>query len=95
MQGSDQMIFRNGSLFKELLHEFILTFGNQFDQSFVGCFCRLLQTGRNGSFFPLAITTKRVRVGFHRDQIHHAGKILFAADRELYRHNLTSEGIAE
>ena len=95
VESCDQVIFRNRSLFEELLHELVFAFGHQLDQCLMGLFCFLGKFGGKGTFFALSVSSQGIGVRLHRDQIHDAGKIALSPDGQKYRNHLPSENIAQ
>ena len=84
MEGGDQMLLRDRSLGKELLHQFVLAFRYQLHQRLVRRLCRRLHLCRNLPDLALAIAARRVIERLHRDQIDDTLKALAVGNRQLY-----------
>ena len=89
------MLFRNGAVIEELLHQLVLALGNDFHQLVMGRFGSRLQLGGNRTFFAFAVAAHLVGVGLHGDQIYYACQALFAANGNLHRNDLAAKGVAQ
>src|ERR1700722_20537130 len=79
----DEIVYRQSALVEKFLHKLIVPFGYQFDQRFVAELGFFGEGLRN--FFNLgdAVAVGRINQILHGDQVHHAEKTLFPADRKL------------
>src|ERR1700733_3846705 len=85
MQRGDQVRFRNRSLLEELLHQFVLAFRDELDESLVS----RLRIGENPlwnlPYLTMSISIRLVEKRLHRHQIHHAMKSMLINDWQLHR----------
>ncbi len=83
MKTCDDMLFRQSSILKELLHQFILAGSDGFHQDVVCSFCCFLHRCRNRSFFSLSISTRRVEISFHGDQVYDSAEVFFLSNGKV------------
>src|SRR5580704_2129144 len=82
-QAIDDVLHRQGSLFKELFEQRVVTFSHHFDQRFVRLLRGVREIVWNGNFLALAVAIGGVGVGLHADGVDDAFEILFGADGKL------------
>ena len=81
----------DGAFAEELLHHFVVAFGDHFDDLFVG-FLGFIDE-RVGNFLDLgfAVAIGGVEVRFHGDQIDDPAEAAFGADGQLERHDSSAK----
>src|SRR3569833_322937 len=96
VQRRDQVLLWNRSLCEELLHQLVLTFGNQLDQRFMRLFCLLRNTGRNlACDLASAIAIRRVMERLHRDEVYDTMKSARIRDGQLHRNAVASPSLVQ
>ena len=95
VQAGDDVLFGDGALVEELLHQRVIAFGNQFHQPLVRGLGLLGHVGGDGADRRLAVAAHLVGVGLHLHQVDDAGEALFGADGQLHRNDGASKGGGE
>ena len=95
MQRRNQVFFRDGALFEELLHQLVIAFRDQLHQLFMRFLSGRREVGRDFAFLAFTVATEFVGVGLHLDQVDDAGEALLLADRELQGNDCAPESTAE
>ena len=95
MERRDQVLLRDRALLKVFFHQLVFAFGDEFDQLLVRFLRNVSHVRRDRTFFALAAAAHLVGVGLHADQVHNAGKILLAADRQLEWGDGASERVGQ
>jgi len=95
MNAGDDVLLGNRPGIEELTHQFVIAFGDQFDE---GLMCGLGLLGHvGGDIFDAgaAVAAHLIVVGLHLDQIDDALKVLFGSDGELDGNDVTAKGRGE
>ena len=92
MQSGDDVLFVDGALLEELLHELVVALGHQFDQALVRGLGLFFHVGGNRADLRLAVAAHLVGVGVHLDQVDDAGKALLRAHGQLNGNHGAAEG---
>ncbi len=83
VERGDEVLFGDGALAEELLHQFIFAFSDDFNESFVRGLCVVLHRIGNLGYFAAAIAIRRVEIGLHRHQVDYSVKAMLVDDGKL------------
>ena len=83
VERGDEVIFGDGSLFKELFHQLVLAFGDELDQGLVGFLGGVGHSGGDFSGLAAAVAVGRVVEGLHGDEVDHALEAVGVDDGKL------------
>ena len=95
MDAGDDVLLGNGSGIEKLAHQFVIAFGDEFDESFMRGFGLLGHVGGNVFDAGAAVAAHLIVVGLHLDQIDDALEVLFGSDGELDGNDVTAKGGGE
>ena len=95
MDSGDDVLLADGSGIEELAHEFVIAFGDQFDESFMRGLGLLGHVGGNVFDAGAAVAADLVVVGLHLDEIDDALEVLFGSDGELDGNDVAAKGGGE
>ena len=90
-----QIVDGKRSLVKKFLHQGVITFGDEFDKRFVGCFRFFRQIGGDFFYFGFAVAVRRVHQSFHCDEINHSAEAFLGADGQLDGNNAAAENVLQ
>src|SRR6185437_3724347 len=83
MERGDEVVFGDGALFEEFLHQLVLAFGDELHQGLVGGLGLGSQVGGHFAALAATVSIRRVEVGSHGYKIDHPVKALGIGDWEL------------
>ena len=91
VQRGDEVLFCQGALGEELLHEFIFTFRNKLNERVMSSFDLVRDFRRDRNLFALPFSAQIELERLHRDQIDDPREAAFFAYGQLHRHTSSTK----
>ena len=95
IHSADDVFFGQGAHLEELLHQFVLAFGDHFDQFGMRFLRGFGVFGGNGGFLALAVAVDGIDISLHPDQVDDATEVFVGAEGKLNGNRRAAEAFMD